>query len=178
MERHEAIASIVAKFFKENRDMNPYASADTMRSLDHVIRTGLADGLARAAAAWRTVYQQLSRDVGIPTRDHPFPDQAEISRMRQYKQLADTLSEWASRIQALEAPSNDRVYHRIRNNDQLLELLIDTDYRLASIAESMDRLADTLRLTNAEELRVEFLSQLEALGNAIRERSRTITAVP
>ncbi|MCL5116691.1 MAG: hypothetical protein M1272_06025 [Firmicutes bacterium] len=178
MERHEAITVIVAKFFQERRDVNPYASAETMRSLDQVIRTGLADGLARAASAWRSVYQQQSRTMGVPTRERPFPDPAEMAKLRGYKQMGDTLSGMVSQVHALEAPANDRVYHRIRDNDQLLELLIAADYQLTTLAESIDRLAETLNAGSADGLEAEFQAKVDALGAAIRERARILSQVP
>ena len=178
MERHEQIPVIVAKFFNEARDTNPYASAATLRSLDHVIRTGLADSMAHAAAAWRMAYQEQNRIVGTPTRENPFPDRDAMAKLRLIKETADAASEWVSRIHALEAPSNDRVYHRIRDNDQLLELLIDVDYQLAAAADAIEQATDGLKVQNAEERLAAFRAQLDAFANAVRERSRLIKSVP
>lgn len=178
MERHEQIATIVAKFLSERRDVNPYASADTMRALDHVIRNGLADGLARAASVWRSVYQEQSRLVGVPTRDNPLPDAQQMADLRAYKRLADMLSERVSAVHALPAPANDRVYHRIRNNDQLLELLIATDYGLAIIADSLDRLGDGVTRKTASPTRVAFEKKIAELDAALKDRSRLLSLVP
>lgn len=172
MERREKVAVIVAKFFCESRDVNPYASAETMRALDHIIHNSLADGLARAASKWRQVYQELSRSVGVPTRANPFPDAHAMERARRAKRMADSLSEWVSRVQTLAAPANDRVYHRIRDNDQFLELLIAQDYNIALTAEKIDHLADTLTLGSAESLEPTFSNELSVLESAIRERTR------
>ncbi len=178
MERHEQISVIVAKFFKEGRDTNPYASAEAMRSLDHVIRTGLADSLAHAAAAWRAVYQEQNRVMGTPTRENPFPDREALAKLRQLKETADAASEWVSRIHALEAPANDRVYHRIRDNNQLLELLIDVDYQLAASADAIEAATDGLTARNADERLATFQTQLDAFAQAVRERTRLIKSVP
>lgn len=178
MERHEQIGTIVAKFFHERRDVNPYASADTMRALDHVIRDGLAGGLARAASVWRSMYQEQSRRVRVPTRDNPLPDAQQMADLREYKRLADLLSERVSMVHALPAPANDRVYHRIRNNDQLLELLITTDYGLAVIAESLDRLGDGITRETASQARGAFERKIAELDAALKERSRLLSSVP
>lgn len=178
VERHEQVAVIVAKFFSERRDTSPYASADTMRSLDSAIRNGLADRVARAAAAWRLVYQEQSRVVGTPTRDNPLPDPAEMALLRDYKRIADSLSERVSRIHALAAPANDRVYHRIRDNDQLLELLIVQDYTITMIADRLDRLADSLTALSAAELRPAFAEQLAQLDAAVKERTQMLSSIP
>ncbi len=178
MERHEQIPVIAAKFFNEARDTNPYASAETMRALDHVIRTGLADSLAHAAAAWRAAYQEQNRLIGTPTRENPFPDREAMAKLRQIKETADAASEWVSRIHALEAPASDRVYHRIRDNDQLLELLIDTDYHLAAAADALEKATDGLTAQNADERLAAFRGQLDAFADAVRERTRLIKSVP
>ncbi len=177
MERHEALLVIGAKFFSERRDTNPYASAETMRAFDRVIRNSLGDDLARAAAAVRTLYQEQTRRMGTPTRERPLPDPMDLARLRHLKGLADLLSEWVSRVHALEAPANDRVYHRIRDNDQLLELLIEVDYQLAKNASDLEQLSETVTLSRFDELLPQFESQLELLGKALRERSRIISGV-
>lgn len=177
MERHEALHVIGAKFLSQGRDTNPYASAETMRAFDQVIRNNLGDGLARAAAAVRTLYQEQSRLMGTPTRERPFPDPADLARLRHLKRLADQLSEWVSSVHALEVPANDRVYHRIRDNDQLLELLIDVDYQLAKSASELDQLTETLTLSQFQDRLPRFESQLELLGKALRERSRIVSGV-
>ncbi|NMP23762.1 hypothetical protein [Sulfobacillus harzensis] len=177
MERHEALVVIGAKFFSERQDTNPYASAETMRAFDQVIRNSLGDGLARAASVFRTFYQEQSRVIGIPTRERPFPDPGDMAKLRYLKRIADQLSEWVSRIHALEAPSNDRVYHRIRDNDQLLELLIDVDYQLAQSATEIDRMTESLNVSVLDAMLPKFERQLEVLGKAVRERSRIISGV-
>lgn len=177
MERHERVAAVVAKFFHESRDINPYASADTMRALDQIIRNGLADQVARAAGAWRAIYQQQSRIVGTPTRDKPFASAEMMAVMREFKQRADALSSLGSRVHALPAPSNDRVFHRIRDNDQLLELLIAMDYQLVGIAEAIEQLAAALTLANAKELGVQFSLKVAELENLVRERGGLLSQV-
>ena len=178
MERHEQIGAIAAKFLNESRDVNPYATADTMRALDHVIRNGLGDGLGRAAAAWRAVYQQQSHRVGVPSRDHPFPDADQMALMRECKRISDALSDWVSRVHALPAPASDRVYHRIRDNDQLLELLIAADYHLAAVAEAIERLSSTVTVDKAKDLTAEFDEKLAELESAVADRSRMLSSVP
>ena len=177
MERHEKVTKVVAKFFNENRDTTPYASADTMRAFDQTIRNGLADGLARAASTWRAIYQRQSQVVGTASRDKPFLDREMMAALRDYKQWADMLSGLGSRIHALPAPANDRVFHRIRNNDQLLETLITLDCQLAIIAEAVDELGHTLTLDNAGELGSQFSSKVTELEGVLSERSSLLSKV-
>lgn len=178
MERHEKVSKVAAKFLYESRDINPYASAASMRALDALIRNSIADGLARAAQKWRLVYQAQSRLIGVPTRDKPFPDAEALAQLKEYKRMADELSEWVSRLHALPAPSNDRAYHRIRDNDQLLELLIAQDYAITVISESLDHLGDSLTSASAQALSLQFTEKLGELEAAIVSRSRILSNVP
>ena len=63
MERHEGLLVIVGKFLSESRDVNPYATATTMRALDQAIRNALAGDLAKLASAWRVLYQAASAQI-------------------------------------------------------------------------------------------------------------------
>ncbi len=177
MERHEQLPVIVAKFFKESRDVNPYASAQTMRAFDQVIRNQLTDSLSRAANRWRSVYQEQGRLVGVPSRDHPFPRPEEMESLRHLKQLADNVSQMIAHIQALEAPGEDRVYHRIRNNDQIMELVIDADYQLAMTAAALDDMVTKVSITTWRDLEPAFQERLEQLIQGMRNRSRIVSEV-
>lgn len=174
MERHEGLLVIVGKFLSESRDVNPYASAATMRALDQAIRNALAGDLARLAAAWRGLYQGASARIPAPSREHPFVDRALLDHVKALKQVADQLSALSSQAAAMEAPSNDRVYNRIRKNDVLLETLIELDRNLALTARQIedgvvaDEPASIIQIQST-------MQQLEAL---IGERRRLLAPIP
>ncbi|PSR34182.1 MAG: hypothetical protein C7B46_06430 [Sulfobacillus benefaciens] len=174
MEKHDSVQEIVAKFFSEARDINPYASAATMRALDQVIRNTLSGDLVAAAAVWRHRYQEASAEIPAPSRDNPFPDHHLLQKAKQLKALADHLSQLASQVAALEAPSQDRVYNRIRDNTALLDTLIEVDRALAAIARRIEAssLATSPMDTNALEL---GLSELESL---LRQRRQILAGTP
>lgn len=174
MEKHDSVQEIVAKFFSEARDINPYASAATMRALDQVIRNTLSGDLVAAAAAWRLRYQEASAEIPVPSRDNPFPDQHLLQKAKKLKALADHLSQLASQVAALEAPSQDRVYNRIRDNTALLDTLIEVDRGLAVIARRIEAssLATSPMDANALEL---GLSDLESL---LRQRRQILAGTP
>ncbi len=177
MERREALLVIVAKFFQEGRDVDPYASTETMRALDQVIRNQLTDSLSRSAQQWRRLYQEEGRKLGTPSRNNPFPDRAAMDRLRHFKEMADNLSQLTAQINALEAPASDRVYHRIRKNDQILSHLIDVDYQLAMTAAALDSLTMALSEDTWQDVEPAFRERLDQLIQGIRNRSRIVSEV-
>lgn len=174
MEKHDSVQEIVAKFFSEARDTNPYASAATMRALDQVIRNTLSGDLVASAAVWRRRYQEVSAEIPVPSRENPFPDRNLLQKAKRLKALADRLSQVASQVAALEAPSQDRVYNRIRNNTALLDMLIEVDRGLALVARRIE--VSTLATSPMDESALELgLSDLESL---LRQRRQIVAGTP
>ncbi len=174
VERHEGVLVIVAKFLSESLDTNPYASAATMRALDQAVRNTLSGDLTQLASRWRALYQDTSAKIPLPSREHPFPDRGLLDQAKALKAVADQLSQLASQATALEAPSNDRVYNRIRKNDVLLETLIEIDRNLALTARQMEEQRESLDADNLKEIRTN-MHQLEAL---MGERRRLLAPIP
>lgn len=137
MERHEKIQTIVQKFFQESADTNPYASAEKVRALDQIVRNTMADHLATAAGIWRRAYQMHMQAMGHPTRDHPLPSASDLARGTNLRRMAEELSVMATTVLALEAPASDRVYHRVRDNDGLLDALVDMDYAAITLGQRL-----------------------------------------
>lgn len=174
MERHEGLLVIVGKFLSESRDVNPYATATTMRALDQAIRNALAGDLARSAAAWRRLYQAASAQIPAPSRDNPFVDRTLLDHAKELKRVADQLSALSSQAAAMEAPSNDRVYNRIRNNDVLLETLIELDRNLALTARQIE---DEVVADDPESL-IQIQNTIHQLEALIGDRRRLLAPIP
>lgn len=169
MERHESIAVVVGKFLVEAKDVNPYASAAAMRQLDQMIRNGLSADLAHAAGRWRKAYAEAARAIPSPSREQPFPDENLMREVQLLKASADALSSRATQVTGLSAPANDRAWHRIRDNDNLLETLIACDYHLAGVGTKLD-----YAVPGHPKVVVEVLSELD---EALEERRRLIARV-
>lgn len=137
MERQEKIAAIVQQFWHESADTNPYASAEKVRALDRIIRNTVADHLAYAAGLWRGAYQVYMTTLGHPTRDHPLPSASDLAHGKALRRIAEELSALAATVLALETPTSDRVYHRVRDNDVLLDALVDMDYAAIALSRRL-----------------------------------------
>lgn len=135
MERQEKFRAVVRQFLQESADTNPYASAEKVRAMDRVIRNTIADDLAHAAGMWRRAYQTQAAALGHPTRERPVPTAEDLARVKALKMIADRLSALASAVMELETPASDRVYHRLRDNDLLLDQLVDEDYAAIPVSQ-------------------------------------------
>ncbi len=165
----------VAAWFKAAD--NPYASAQTMRQLDGMIRNQLAAALAEAAARWRLSYTDYHRAMPPSSREHPFPPREQVARLNALRRVADQLSNLASTVRALPAPSNDRVWQRIRDQRQLLEMLVEYDSLLAEYGEVLNRWSQSVDPTTSAVGEAELAEQLTPITKVLRERSEWLRSV-
>jgi hypothetical protein len=174
MERHDAWPVALDKWLSEARDTNPYATADSLRQWDNVIRNHAADALEAVASQWRAWYTEAHRSLPTPTREHPWPDRDAMARVQDLKHLADQCSAEASRVRAQEMPSQDRVFHRLRGNDNLLDLLVACDARLAGHVDLLLALAHPGPLADEAARRPRLATALSAVLDALGERQTAL----
>jgi hypothetical protein len=175
VERHDPWPVALDKWLAESRDRNPYASGETMRAWDNVIRNHLADALEAAAARWRAWRQEAQAAMPLPTRADPFPDAARMAALRALEAQANRCSEAAAAVRALEAPAQDRVYNRVRSLDTLLETLIAYDSRLALLAEEILDVAQPGPLSEEPARRARLEAAWAQMQATLRERLRALT---
>lgn len=157
-------------------DSNPYASPATMRALDSLIRSQVADQIARAAARFRGAYAEGHARLGHPSREAPLPDSAALEALRSLKAKGDRLSNLSAAVSALPAPANDRVWQRVRDHRNLLELLIEYDYTLVAESRKLGPWAEAALLSGAGGNDLE--SALAPIQRTLRERSDLLLSVP
>jgi hypothetical protein len=174
MERRDPWPEAWAKWLSEARDTNPYASADTMRAWDNVVRNTVADALERVAARWRAWYTEAHQAMPAPSRDAPLPDPSHLSVLRLLKQQAEACSNLAAAVRAREMPAHDRVFHRLRNHDTLLETLLHYDAHLASLCETLNHLADPAPLAEEPTRRARLQQILALLDETLRARAEAL----
>lgn len=170
MERQDAWPVALDKWRSEARDTNPYATADSLRAWDGVIRNHVADALEGAASRWRGWYTEAHRALPTPSREHPWPDRGQMARVQELKRVADQCSGEASRVRAQEMPAHDRVFHRLRANDGLLDLLLACDARLAGHVDALWAAAAPGALAEEPARRRQLDAALAAVAAALAER--------
>jgi hypothetical protein len=174
LELTEKIRVVAAAVFS-TASTDPYATGSSMRALDSLIRSRVAETLAHAAAAVRTQYTDAHQALGHPSRENPFADAEKLRDLEQIKRLSEQLSNLGSLVSALPAPANDRVWQRLRKNRSLLELLIEYDYTLVEHTASLERRVQSANLSDGLN---DILAMLDPIKNLLRERSDLLSAVP
>ncbi len=170
MERQDAWPVALDKWLSEARDTNPYATAEGMRAWDSVIRNHVADALEAAASRWRGWYTEAHRALPTPSREHPWPDRDQMARVQDLKRVADQCSAEGARVRAQEMPAHDRVFHRLRGNDSLLDLLLACDARLAGHVDILQAAAEPGALAEEPARRRKLEAALAAVAAALAER--------
>ena len=175
MDQGEKIKRVAAFFLSANDHDNPYRTPAAMRTLDGLIRNQVSRALGRAATRWREAYADGHRELQRPTRDQPWPDPGQTARLNTLKTTADKLSSLSSLVSALPAPTNDRVWQRVRDTKSLLDALIDYDYSLADHAQRLDDLSQQSSTLPSDQSSAAMIQQIEQL---LRERASLIASVP
>ncbi len=174
MERHDTWPVALDKWLSEARDANPYATAESLRSWDNVIRNHVADALEAVAGQWRLWYTEAHRTLPTPTRAHPWPDREAMAWVQDLKRVADQCSAEASRVRAQEMPAEDRVFHRLRAHDGLLDLLMACDARLAGHVDALVALARPGAIGDEAARRPRLLEALSAVQHVLQERQAAL----
>ncbi len=156
---------------------NPYASPQSMRQLDGMIRNQVASALSEAAACWRLAYTAYHQAMPPASREAPFPPPEQMARLNALRHIADQLSNLAATVQALPAPANDRVWQRIRDQRQLLEMLVEYDALLAEYAEVLNHWSQSIDPATSPHSQTELAEHLTPLAKVLRERSEWLRSV-
>jgi hypothetical protein len=174
MDRSGKVRVIAAALLGAETD--PYQNEAQLRALDGRIRGYVADVFARSAATLRKLYAEGHQVLGPLTRDNPLPDSQAIARLRRLKQLSEEFSSFSAVASALPAPGGDRIWRRLRNNGSLLATLVEYDYTLVELAQSIERRVQAVTADSAAELNVAEL--LDPIQKQLRERQDLLSRVP
>jgi hypothetical protein len=174
MERREPWPKALEKWLSEAADTNPYATAETMRAWDNVLRGALADGLEAAARRWRDWAVDAQKAMPTPSREHPWPDPGLLANVRSLRETAARCSDLAAAVRALEMPGEDRVYNRLRSHGPLLDLLLAYDSQLADCLNELDALAAPAPLGQEPARRAKLEAILSRLEHTLRARREAL----
>jgi len=174
MERHDPWPVALEKWLSEAQDVNPYASAASMRAWDNVIRNHVADALEAVAGQWRRWYTEAHGALPTPSRDHPWPDRAQMAAVQDLQRLAADCSAEAASVRAQEMPGQDRVFNRLRSHDGLLDLLMACDARLAGHVDRLQALAVPGPLADEPNRRAQLEVVLGLVREALRDRQQAL----
>jgi len=127
---------------------NFYDDKNKMRADDLLVRQKASAALADAAQTLTNLDSDYRRRFVPPaTRENPYPPPDVMQNVREIGRLRDRIRDLSSRILALPAPAQDKVWFRFRQETTLLNELFVFDYDLV---EQTQQLAEQARLITPE----------------------------
>ncbi len=127
---------------------NYYDDANKARADDQLVRQKAAYRLGEAASAL-TDLEAAYRAALVPasTRENPFPAPEIMERLRAIGRLKSRIDERAVRIRGVSAPTQDKIWFRLRQERTLLVQLLTYDESLIAATATVAELARALTVS-------------------------------
>lgn len=114
---------------------NFYRDENKLRADDLLVRGKVSDFIGEARAHLAQLEASFRREhLPAPTREHPFPDAAALSAVRDFGETVRSLEALETRIRNAAVPEMDRVMQRHRDERDTLEKLVAADGELVDAA--------------------------------------------
>jgi hypothetical protein len=155
---------------------NFYSQKNAARADDLLIREKAAHRLGEAVAALAAL-EIAYRQAFIPqaTRERPYPPADAMDRLRALGRLKTRVSEMAVRIRSVSAPTQDKIWFRIRSEQALLSQLLTYDESLVAATNRASEMARLLTAaawnTDPSGSATQFDEPLQELDATLRERT-------
>jgi hypothetical protein len=154
---------------------NFYNEKNMARSDDLLVRQKAASSLGECVqtlATLETEYQR--RYIPAATRENPFPPAEAMNKLRDISLLRQRVGDLEGQIRGMSVPTQDRIWWRFREEQNLLNQLLGFDYELV---RQTDQVSQWLRGLTPENWhtgpgRSGFDLPLQQLDNLIRDRQR------
>ena len=117
---------------------NFYNSTNQARADDLLVRERASYHLAQAAAMLANLRSEYQvRFIPPLTRANPDPPQEAMAQIRQMEAVQQELSAIESHIRGMSVPTQDRIWQRFRQEQGLLEQLLNFDLTLVRACEQV-----------------------------------------
>jgi hypothetical protein len=155
---------------------NFYDDRNQVRADDLLIRQKVCyrlDGAVKSLSALEGAYRQ--RFIAPATREEPFPPAEMMERLRAIGRLKARIHDFSVRLRGASAPTQDKVWFRLREERTLLLQLLSYDEGMIAGAE---RIADLARSLTPERWDADppccaaaFDNPLQEIDEALRARN-------
>jgi hypothetical protein len=117
---------------------NFYSATNQARSDDILVRERASYFLGQAITLLSTLRGDYQRRFIPPlTRENPFPPQEALAQLREMEELQQEISRLESHIRGMSVPTQDRIWWRFRQEQALLNQLLNFDLRLIRESEQI-----------------------------------------
>jgi hypothetical protein len=153
---------------------NFYNKKDQARADDILIRERASYFLAHAVELLAQVRSDYyHRFIPAPTRDNPFPSTEATAPIRDFETAQRAIGSLEAHIRAMPVPTQDRVWWRFRQEQQLLEQLLNFDLTLIRGSERIYQTVEQLTPEIWQSQGGRSLQQMtQQLARSAQERER------
>jgi len=117
---------------------NYYKAENRARADDLLIRQQAAGSLSQAVGALSSLHSAYRlRYLPPPSRENPFPPREDLQRAADILALRDRIDRLAAAIHGMSVPTQDKIWKRMRQELELLNRLLSTDYLLISYCDQL-----------------------------------------
>jgi hypothetical protein len=156
---------------------NCYKSENRARADDLLIRQQAAGSLSQTVGALSTLHSTYRlRYLPPPSRENPFPPREDLQRAADILALRGRVDQLAAGIRGMSAPTQDKIWKRFRQELDLLNQLLSTDYLLITLCDRVrEAIAELTPQDWHEQARIsEIDAALRELETVIRERQQIL----
>ncbi|MBA2392094.1 MAG: hypothetical protein H0V70_05040 [Ktedonobacteraceae bacterium] len=153
---------------------NFYNRANQARSDDMLVRERASYNLAQAVSSLAQLRSDYSiRFIPPLTRANPDPPAEAIAQVREIEAVQQAVSQVESYIRGMSVPTQDKVWWRFRQEQPLLDQLLDFDLRLVRSSEQVYQYVTRLTPENWNAVGSSPLRGMaHQLGRLAQERER------
>lgn len=153
---------------------NFYNKANQARADDMLVRERASYNLAQAVSSLAQLRSDYSvRFIPPLTRANPDPPVEAMTQVREIEAVQQAVSRVESRIRGMSVPTQDKIWQRFRQEQTLLEQLLEFDLRLVRDSEQVSQYAAQLTPESWNAGGLGPLRQMtQQLGSMTQERER------
>ncbi len=154
---------------------NFYNQKNQARADDLLIRQKAAGSLDEAAHSLSNLESEYQcRYIPAATRENPYPPAEAMAKQREITHLREQVASLATRIRGMSVPTQDRIWWRFRDEQTLLNQLIQFDYQLISRTEYLYQQLHNLTAAawHQNDPATQFEEPLHTLDQIVRDRQR------
>lgn len=124
---------------------NFYRIENQLRADDLLIRQKAGAFFGHASARLEQLTQEFQHTcIPAPTRQQPYPPAELMDRLGMLRSLRQRVMAYNSFLQGMSAPAQDKIWIRLRDEEDLLRRLLQADIAMLQLAADVEREAQLL----------------------------------
>jgi hypothetical protein len=156
---------------------NYYRIENQLRADDLLVRQKAGASFGQAAAKLEKLAAEFQLSfIPAPNRQQPFPPADLMERLNALRRLRQRVLDQESLLQGLSSPAQDKIWRRLRNEEGLLNALLQADVAMLQLAAEMERgvAALTGETWKSADAGKNLSSILDRWDSAIRDRQERL----